>query len=670
MRGSGIAVVLLVWLGAAAARAEDEATPPAGAADAAATAPAKRWADYDLDGEVSVGYRAVDVSGSTQRYDSHYNLQSGVRLFSVGIHGRADDPAEKSVDRFSLDIETPNDEPVSNYRLRVSNDERWDLRGALTQTTWDYAWPQLFEGPVPDDSSVADLHRFDVRRTRGNLDLTYHVTDDLSLIGGWRLNRRAGDTISTIYVEGADTFIVPRPVAATTNTGVLGGDLRALGTDFSLRQEYQSTNRVLGAENPLPGDRSGLDDTDTARLNQFSGDQNETISAPVTIVRVRRPFGERAEVNGSYFYRHADLDLDAQLLEAGRTSTPGFPSRNFRVSSGDATLNMHVVDLVGSVRILDRLSFITSYRYDDRTQDGTVLSRDAFGLLDANAGYHVSLNRGSAELLAEPRDDLTVRAGMQYGRQDSEFTNAGSAGTDLWGAVADVRWRPWKPLDVFGRYESLQIDDPFESAGGSIAGQEIPSRQIALTFQNRGQAGLRLRPWKWAMLQYRFLADSRQNSTFDGLAQTFGNDVGLTLTPRPGLDFFVSYTRRDLQREADILIAPLYDRVLSLQNGSEDVITSSLTWAFQMLEQSWSTGWTVSWFDSNQSLLPHLETSGSGRTTYDVERVDGSVFLNWRHRWIEPSVSFRYIDYRQRPLGRNDYQATLVTVALTKRWSN
>jgi len=673
MRGWGIGVVVLTILGPPAAWAEGEPAARDAATPAAETAAPKptRWDDYSLDTEVSVGYRAVDVDGSKQRYDSHYDLQSGVRLFTVGISGRAEDPAKSGVDRFSLDIDTPNDEPVSNYRLRVADDQRWDLRGSLTQTTWDYAWPQLFEAPVPEDSSLADLHRFDVRRTRGNLDLTVQVTDDLSLLAGYRLNRRAGDTISTIYVEGADTFIVPRPVNAITNTGVLGGDLHALGTDFSLRQEYQRTNRTLGAENPLPGDRSGLDPTDPARLTEFSGDQNETISAPVTIVRVRRPLGERAELSGSYFYRHADLDLDAQLLEGGTVSTPGFPARNFRVSSGDATMNMHVVDLLGTVRLTDRLSFITSYRYDDRTQDGTVLSRDAFGLLDANAGYHVSLNRGSAELQAEPRDDLTVRAGMQYGRQHSQLSiPTESVYTDLWGAVADVRWRPWKQLDVFGRYESLQIDDPFEVTGTSIAGRDIPSREITLTFRNRGQAGLRVRPWKWATLQYRFLADSRQNATFDGLAETYGNDVGLTITPRPGLDIFVSYTRRDLQSQANILVAPLYDQVLSLQNGNEDVITSALTYAFQLMDQSWTTGWTVSWFDSNQSLLPRLETTGSARTTYDVERVDGSVFLRWHHRWIEPSVAFRYIDYQQRPLDVNDYQATLVTVALTKRWSN
>jgi len=669
--------VALTAAGAAPVRAEETpaaeaATPAAERAAPAAATPSPRWHDrYHLDTEISLGYRAVDVDGSQQRYDSHYDLQSGVRLFTVGIHGRAEDPAAQTVDRFSLDVDTPNDEPVSNYRLRVANDQRWELRGSLTQTTWDYAWPELFDAPVPVDSSVADLHRFDVRRTRGNLDLTVRVNERLSLVGGWRINRRAGDTISTIYVEGYDTFIVPRPVSATTNTGVVGGDLHALGTDFSLRQEYQSTSRTLGAENPLPGDQSGLDPTDTARLTQFSGNQDETISAPVTIVRARRPLGERGELNGSYVFRHADLDLDAQLFEGGRPSTPGFPTKNLQVSTGDATMNMHVVDLVGSWKLLERLSVITSYRYDDRTQSGTVLSSDAFGLLDANAGYHVSLNRGTAELEAAPRDDLTVRAGMQYGRQHSEFTtSAESVYTDLWGAVADVRWRPWKLLDVFGRYDSLQIDDPFQVTGTSIAGQEIPSREIALTFRNRGQAGLRLKPWTWATLQYRFLADSRQNATFDGLAQTYGNDVGLTLTPRPGLDFFVSYTRRDLQSEADILVAPLYQQRRSLQNGSEDVITSSLTWAFQLLDQSWTTGWTVNWFDSNQSLLPRLETTGSGRTTYDVERVDGSVFLRWLHPWIEPSVAFRYIDYRQRPLDGNDYRATLVTVMLTKRWSN
>jgi hypothetical protein len=53
---------------------------------------------------------------------------------------------------------------------------------------------------------------------------------------------------------------------------------------------------------------------------------------------------------------------------------------------------------------------------------------------------------------------------------------------------------------------------------------------------------------------------------------------------------------------------------------------------------------------------------------FDLDRVDGGASLAWRHRWVEPSIEFRMVDYAERVLPRNDYRATIVMVALTRRF--
>ena len=52
-----------------------------------------------------------------------------------------------------------------------------------------------------------------------------------------------------------------------------------------------------------------------------------------------------------------------------------------------------------------------------------------------------------------------------------------------------------------------------------------------------------------------------------------------------------------------------------------------------------------------------------------MNRIDGGVFLTLHHPWVDPSVEVRRIDYDERVLSANDYQATIVTFRLTRRWS-
>src|SRR4029453_5822534 len=228
--------------------------------------------------------------------------------------------------------------------------------------------------------------------------------------------------------------------------------------------------------------------------------------------------------------------------------------------------------------------------------------------------------------------------------------------------------RPWPFLDLFARYENVQIDDPFTVPGDDVNGVRIPERQIALTFTNRASAGFRLAPRDWVTLRYEFTADSRENDTFVARSQAFANNVGVTVTPLRDLTVFTGYVRRDLDDQADILLAPLYGRTLSLQAGTEDVLVSELRYDFSFRGLQWATGWDVAWVNADTSLRPNLEPGLAGRKAFDLDRIDGGAFLLLRHPWIEPALEFRMINYNERVLPRNDYRATIVALKLTRRF--
>lgn len=625
---------------------------------------------YGLGASVTAGYRVVDVDGSTAKYREDYDLHSGPRLFNLDLSGVASDPSRAPLDRFHLVVETPGNEPVSSYRLTASDRQWWDVAARLTRSKYFYAVPELFEEPVSGDVRTDDLHDFDLTRLNGAVDVTLRPPGMPKVFLGYRLHQQQGDTSSTVFVPGGDTFLVRAPLDARTNVGLVGTELRLLGATVLIEEQYRRLGRTVGQHGPIPGLARGLDPDDASTLTRDDAVLRDQVNEPITIVRVTRPVGERVELAGSYLYSHADLDGEWTLGRTATTDVAGLSGDERQTGRAEATLDTHVADLGATVRVTDELRARVSYRFDEQSQSATFDADTAgVGPTVTATAYHVRLNRVTGDLAWEPRRNLTLRAGLRYAWRDANLsTGSGPQTTETLGVIADARWRPWRILDLFARYENAQVEDPYTIAGDPTGRPPLPGREIALTLTNRGQAGFTVRPRDWIRLRYRFLADSRENGTFDGHASAFANDVALSLTPLPSLSIVAAYTRRDLDAGADIVFAPTYATTGSVQAGSEDVVTSQITYDFGLWGQRWSTGCHVFYVQSDQHWRPRLEPGLGGRMLLDLDRIDGGASLTWHHAWVEPSVEVRVVDYRERVLSGNDYRATIVAVTLTRRF--
>jgi hypothetical protein len=640
----------------------------AGADDEAAAAAPGPVAPYKLDGAVTAGYRLVDIDGAKDKYKEDYNLRSGGRLFGLDVGGVSTAPADTHLDRFRLEIDTPHDEPVSRFRLTAADRERWDLRADFVRSHYFYDVPQLFAAPVAGNVRVDDLHDFDTRRVDGSVDFTLRTPDLPTLFFGYRRYERHGDATSTVNVPFGDTFVVDAPIDSVVHVGKLGTEFDALGTNVFLEQAYRSVDRHddLGPVRTP----AGVDPADASTLTAYRKAEDDHIDMPATTVRVRRPLGDRTELTGAYFYSHADLDFDVARARTGTLRGTGAPDVFAAVSRGQATLDTHVVDVGSATRLGERVRWHLDYRFDDRTQDGSTAETSTLGTLAAGTGYHVRSHRVTSDVELTPWDAVSLRAGVRFARRDAAFRKTlQDVTTDTLGAVASARWRPWSFLDLWARYENAQVDDPWTVPGDARGALAIPEREIVLTFTNRASTGLEVTPRGWLAVRYELTADSRENDTFAGRTRAFGNSVGLTLTPLPDLTFFASYTRRDVDGQADIRIAPTFGRFVSLQNGTENVLVTELRYDFTLHALPWTAGWDVAWVDSDQALRPNFEPGLLGRKFFDLARIDAGTYLTLRHRLLEPSVEFRWIDYDERVLPRNDYRAVLLAFKLTRRFS-
>ena len=626
--------------------------------------------DYDLGASITAGYRNVDIDGSKDKYREDYNLRSGGRLFNLDVSGIAKDGAKSSFDRFHLYVDTPGDEPVSTYHVDAADRQRWDFRAHFTRSKYFYAVPALFEEPVPGDDRTDDLHDFDLTRTNGAVDFTLWLPKRAKVFAGYRLYQVEGDTTSTVNVDGGDTFLVRAPLDSRMHVGLAGTEFDALGTNVFFQQQYRRTIRSFGDHGPLPGDAQGLDPTDDSTLTRYDAAGSEHVDEPVTTVKLRRPIGERFELTGGYLYAHADLASEWTTVRNATTNVPGLDGSERKVQDGDATLDTHVVDLGATAQITDQLSAHATYRFDEQSQEGDLDQSGSVGVLSLGTGYHLRLHRLTGDFEWTPRRDLTLRAGLRYAWRLANFSSSdvGAITTETLGAIADARWRPSSKVHLFARYETAQVDDPYVVDGASLRQPPLPSREIMLTFRNRGSAGGTVRPLDWIALSYRFIADSRENDSFAARSMVFGNSAAITLTPIAGLAVLASYTRRDLDDQADILFAPTYVATRATQAGSEDVMTTQVTYDFGLFGQRWSTGGHVYYVNSDQHWSPRFEVSPGDVMAFDLSRIDGGAFLTLRHKWVEPSLEFRIIDYDERVLPENDYRATIVAITLTKRF--
>jgi hypothetical protein len=624
--------------------------------------------DYTSSTSATAGYRFVNTTGSEDKYREDYNLQEGPRLFDFALDSASSAPDRTFVDRLSVLAETPGNEPVSRFRLTASGRERFKLGVNFIRSKYRYAVPELWDGPVDGNVRTSDLHDFNIVRTNGSVDLTIHSRNLPKLHFGYRLyDRDTGtSTTSTVRIPDGDTFVVRAPSATTTNVGLADVTFDVFDTNIFLQQEYRSTVRDLTLQDPR--NPAGVDPTDASTLSFYRSRQTEDIHIPVTRVRLNRSIGRVVDLSSGYFFSQADLGSDRNRVREG-TNNDGFEDTSTVSDNGDALLTTHIVDAAASVHFNDRVRAHAAYRFNYRDQDGSLDEVSEFGRLRANTDDDLRINRVTLELEFQPRANLLMRGGLHYTHRDANLSiNPGSQTTDTVGAIGSVRFVPWSFLNLSARYENVQADDPYTVAGSDTNVPPLPSRESGPDTINRGSAGIGIKPFDWMEFRYRLRADSRENNSFRGSSWALANSVSFTVTPIEGLTFLGSYSLREIDQRYDILVAPLYEPASdSVQSGTEQVFTSMLRYDFSAFEQRWATGWNVAFVDSTSTLGPRLETGGGTRTTFDLDRVDGGIFLTLFHRFIEPTVEFRMINYSQSPLGDNDYQTTIVALKLTKR---
>src|SRR5271154_6454976 len=140
------AIVVMALLLSPVVRAQDDASELKGIDSG----------DYNIHQSIEFGYRASEINGNLDTYDTFENLGSGVRLFDYTLEMRSIDHNGLLFDNLSFSNFGYGGDPNDVSRLSMDKNKWYDFRVLFRRDKnfWDYNLPANPLNPTPSTPTV------------------------------------------------------------------------------------------------------------------------------------------------------------------------------------------------------------------------------------------------------------------------------------------------------------------------------------------------------------------------------------------------------------------------------------------------------------------------------------------------------------------------------------
>jgi len=373
---------------------------------------------YVVHQSIEIGYRANDVTGSQQMYNSIVNLRTGPRLLDQTLSMQSKNHESALFDNLFINSIGWGGDPNNALRVRMDKNGWYDFRSAFRRDQTDFDYNLLANPLNPPTSSpsipvTSSPHLFATRRRISDFDLTLFPQSIFNIRLGYSHNNMTGPSYSSVH-EGTDALLY-QAWNTTLNSYRIGADLKifahtVISYDQFLDYYKGDTNWQLAPFAPalLPGTPGSVElglPINTANKNpcainppatsliDSAGTLTNTVcnsffdytrtnrtrsSTPTERISLHTTDLRRLELSGSYSYGSTDMTAPLNEffngLQVGRSSspstrqsqvvdTPGTTTGATRVSNvGEFTFTAHLTD---HIRFVDTFRF-WSYRIPER----------------------------------------------------------------------------------------------------------------------------------------------------------------------------------------------------------------------------------------------------------------------------------------------------------------
>jgi hypothetical protein len=367
---------------------------------------------YVVHQSIEIGYRANDLTGSQQMYNTLVNLRTGPRLLDQSLSMQSQNHVGTLFDNLFVNSFGWGGDPNNALRFRMDKNKWYDFRSQFRRDQTDFDYNLLANPLNPPTSSpyipvTSSPHLFATRRRISDFDLTLFPQSIFDLRLGYSHNNMTGPSYSSVH-EGTDALLFQN-WNTTLNSYRFGADLKifqhtVISYDQFLDYYKGDTNWRLspfalallpgGAgtvslglpintanKNPCsinPPATSLIDTTGTltnlscSSFIDYSRSNRIRTSAPTERVSLHSTDISHVELNASYAYGSADMNAPFNEFfngfQSGRNGSPSTRQSLVTETTGTttgATRISNVADFTITAHLTKHLRFVDTFRLWD-----------------------------------------------------------------------------------------------------------------------------------------------------------------------------------------------------------------------------------------------------------------------------------------------------------------
>lgn len=588
-------------------------------------------------GNFMFGYRFVDTSGAHFKYKEDINLDDGLRLFNFSLHYTPSEKFKKLFDRLDINVYNFGGDPFETFGLSIQKYGKYKFQYERKKSTYFYHDLHEIEG-----GELYDHHTFNFDRIMDSGFLKIWLGRNIDFYLNFDRFTKKGDSVKTLDISRIE-FEFDKPISEDSKEVTVGADLHLKGFSFVFEekiQDYENSNNLF-----LPGYADGGTNARyPTALNYFYSNQPYDLKTYTQTYKFNaRPFNSLF-IAGSAQFSKQSMNL-TYSEEADGINYIGNPFTYSFSGGGSFDRKIKLYDLDVSYLLFNKLAIIGAVRYHDFEQDGYMTVGDTredgalnFDTLCYEAGLQYQLSTKFA---------LTLGYRNETRELDSIETVTYEFKTKRIGYFGNLKWDLFRTLKLTLDYQHGDYNDPFTL--------------ISPTDFTRFRATAKLRV-KQFNVSGSYLWNKSTSEVFD---EDVWKSTKNQLILRAGyhdekFKIFAGYALIDVEHKGDRTVA--YPPSWSGPAG---------TFSWEILYEGKSNLLDASlYFNLSENLkIGGYANSYSNKGFWEISRTMLKAFLEYAFdSGLTTQLGYRYVDFKEKDSGYNDYKANIFEVSLGYRW--
>ncbi len=588
-------------------------------------------------GRLLFGFRLVEASGpgAHYKYKEDLNLQSGARLYNFSLVYRPDSGLDKWLDRLDFQMTNFGGDPFESLTLSLQKHGHYSMKYERKKST--YFYQDLHQ---PEGNNLYDLHTFGFDRVMERGAAKIQLSRKIDFLFNFDRFKKSGHSRTTQDIERVE-FELDKPVEEEAKEISVGMDAR-FGR-FSLfleekRREFRNENSLF-LKGYADGGASAV--YPTSLEFYFLNQPYKIESSLHTLILRAKPVGNLLFV-GRVAFTEDSLKLDYSESASG-IDYLGRTIHMDAAGKGAFQREMKMYDLDVSYILMKKLILLAAVRYHKFDQSGSLTGNEeslsmhfGYNILTAESGFQYSITPALSLALGYRREKRKLE-GLETATYEFQ--------TERQGYFGNIKWN-WRALDMTLDYEHSASQEPFNL----MSAKDFDRLRLTTRYK-----------WKNFNLTGTYLWVDRQGQVFEESFASSRNQLGLQAGYHGSrVQVFAGYSQVNVEHRAVRTVS--YPPFWTGPGG---------VFLWDILYEGKSTLLDASFSVKLKEKLKVglVGNSYLNRGSWGIQRAMVKAYSEIvLHPGYVAQLIYRYIDFKEKKSGFNDYRASLLELSFGYGW--